>query len=216
MRLSKRLKAIAMMVDDNTHIIDVGCDHGLMGIYAIMHKKNCTCLAIDSNTNALKVAIANINKYKLNDSIKAVKNEGLDNVVISENDIVVLSGLGTRTIKNILRKTDIASLKTIIIQSNNDLYDLRKYIVKLGFYIIDEQVVFEKDKYYVIIKFSKGSLKYTYMDYYLGPKIRKHNNEYVNYLIDTKRYILSTIPSSNFIRKLKIRILIHYLKKELI
>ena len=46
MKLKPRLQAIANLIKDNSKIIDVGADHGLLDIYLSKYK-NCTCLATD-------------------------------------------------------------------------------------------------------------------------------------------------------------------------
>ena len=38
-KLSKRLEAISSLIPNNSKIIDVGCDHGLLDIY-LYQKKN--------------------------------------------------------------------------------------------------------------------------------------------------------------------------------
>ena len=58
-KLSKRLKAIADLVDKDSKIIDVGCDHALLDIYLLKNKndlfnKNIQNI-IDKNNNILKM-----------------------------------------------------------------------------------------------------------------------------------------------------------------
>ena len=65
MKLSQRLDAIAQMIPDNSNVIDVGCDHGLLSIY-LSNIKGCNCIASDVNDNALNSARLNTEKYKSN------------------------------------------------------------------------------------------------------------------------------------------------------
>ena len=39
MRINERLNRVASYVDDNSYIIDVGCDHALLDIYLVKTKK---------------------------------------------------------------------------------------------------------------------------------------------------------------------------------
>ena len=55
----------------------------------------------------------------------------------------------------------LANVKTIIIQSNTDLYYLRKNITKLNYYIIKEEAIKENGQYYTIIVFKKGNHHYS-------------------------------------------------------
>ena len=59
-RISKRLTAIAELVEDNLSIIDIGCDHGLLDIYLTKKYNNIKIIANDINENALKNAKDNI------------------------------------------------------------------------------------------------------------------------------------------------------------
>ena len=215
MYLSKRLKAIASFVGDNTKVIDVGCDHALLDIYLLFNRKNISCVAIDSNINALKGAIQNIKKYNMEDRITLMHNDGLSYIQINKTDTIVISGLGSYTIINILTKANLDNANNIIIQSNNELYILRKSMSKLGYMIEDEKVIFEKGMYYVIIRFLKGKAKYSFMDYYLGPKIRKQNNDYVNYMTSVKQDIIKNLPKKYIFTHIKNRVMIYLLKKEL-
>ena len=56
-KISKRLKEIANYVEENSNIVDIGCDHGLLDIYLIQNKKNIKIIASDINQNALNNAI---------------------------------------------------------------------------------------------------------------------------------------------------------------
>ena len=64
-KLSARLKALANFIDDNSNVVDIGCDHGLLDIYLIQNKNNIKVIASDVNINALNNAKSNIKKYKL-------------------------------------------------------------------------------------------------------------------------------------------------------
>lgn len=204
--LSERLKAIANMIDNSDSVIDIGCDHGLLDIYLTKYK-NISCIASDINQNALNMALKNIKKYKLD--IKTVLSNGLDNLDVDSNTVVVISGMGTNTILQILENKKSLKAKKIIIQSNNNLYELRKEITK-RFKIINEIAVCERKKYYVIIEFEKGYKKYTNLELYFGPFILKNNNNYLKYINEKEKKVLKSIPKKYIVLRLK---KLYYLKK---
>ena len=70
------------------------------------------------------------------------------------NYTAVICGMGTATILSILNTDKLCKIDKLIIQSNNDLYNLRKKICKKGFNIINEVIVKERGIYYIIIKFT--------------------------------------------------------------
>ena len=207
--LSKRLKAVASLIEDE-NVIDIGCDHALLDVYLTLKGKKC--IAIDNKESVLKYARENIKKYNLTDKIKVVLSDGLDNYKINKTETVVISGMGTKTIIEILKNKQFENINTLIIQSNNELEKLRKHIVKIGYYIENEIVVFEK-KCYVIMKLKKGTKKYKRLEYQFGPYAIK-NAEYRDYHKNKLQNLYNRIPNKNIIKKLKIKRIIKKLSKE--
>ena len=199
---SKRLLAIASYIDKEDNIIDVGCDHGYLGIYL---KKNNLCSSIlltDLRESALNNAIVNIEKYNLN--IDTFKTDGLNNINLDLYNTITISGMGTKTILDITRilKTN-KTINKLIIQSNNDLDILRKEISKIGFKLEDEVTIKENDIFYIICKFTKGSKKLTSEEINFG-LVKKDKKEYYQYLLNRDKEILSNIPNTNINARKKI------------
>ena len=216
-KLSKRLLAIANLIDDNSKVADIGCDHGLVSIYLAMNKQNISIIASDINQNALDNAIKNINKYHLEDKIKVCLSNGLDNIN-DEIDTIIISGMGGHTIVDILTNNQekLNTVNNIIIQSNNDIEYVRRKIVKLGYYIKKEELILDKNIYYTVILFTKGKKKYTNKEYYFGPIllkenskifIEKKNKEYTK-LVNIK----NNIPKRKLLIRLKILKELHMYK----
>ena len=216
-KLSKRLLSIANLVDDNSKVVDIGCDHGLVSIYLAMNKQNISIIASDINQNALDNAIKNINKYHLEDKIKVCLSNGLDNIN-DEIDTIIISGMGGHTIVDILTNNQekLHTVNNIIIQSNNDIEYVRRKIVKLGYCISKEELILDKNIYYTVILFTKGKKKYTNKEYYFGPIllkenskifIEKKNKEYTK-LVNIK----NNIPKRKLLIRLKILKELHMYK----
>ena len=212
MKLTKRLNEIVSLIDEGTNVIDIGCDHALLDIYLTLNKKN-KCIAADINKNALESAIKNIKKYNLEKEIKTLISDGLKNIDIPSNNTIVICGMGTNTILNIIKNSDIKKIDNLIIQSNNDLYRLRKEVTKLGFYINKERNIEDKNKYYTIIKFKKGYKKYSFFEYKYG--INLENKIYIKYLINKNEKIINELPNKYILKKLKIKIENNYLRKHI-
>lgn len=212
MKLTKRLNAIVSLIDKDTNVIDIGCDHALLDIYLTLNNKN-KCIAADINENALEGAKNNIKKYNLEDKIKVIVSDGLKNIDIPSNNTIVICGMGTNTILNIIKTSNIKNIDNLIIQSNNDLYLLRKSLVKLGFYIEKEINLEDKNKHYTIIKFKKGKKRYTYFEYHYGINLKE--KEFIKHLTNKNRIIINNLPKKYFIKKLKYKIHNIYLKKQM-
>ena len=216
MNFSKRIKKIASLVDSGAHVIDIGCDHGLLDIYLTLYNNN-KCIASDINKNAIQNAINNIKKQNLN--IPTVLSNGIDKIDIKNISTCVIAGMGTSTIKEILNTDKIKLIDTFIIQTNNDYYSLRKTLINKGYYIEDEISFIDKKIWYVIIKFKKGYKKYSKIDLYIGPMLKNKQDDesikYKKYLYNKYNDILLKIPNKYIIKKLKIKYLINKLKQKM-
>lgn len=208
MNLSKRLESVATLVDVGVRVIDVGCDHAYLDIFLTQNNEN-TCIATDINENALNGAKYNIEKYNLKDKIEVKLTDGLKDIKVNKKDTIVICGMGTHTILDILNTNKLSD--TLIISSNNDIELLRREVTKLGFIIDTEIFLIDKGKPYIIIKFVKGIEKYKEIDYVLGP-ILKNNIQYKKYLIKKYTKVLESISKRKILPRLRCRIQIIKIK----
>lgn len=194
MKLSKRLKAICDFVPENSKIIDVGCDHGLVDIYLNKYK-NCHCLATDISKKCLNKAKENANKYSANISFKVA--DGLENIDLKD-EIIIIAGMGTDNILKILNKKITNDL---IISTHNNIPLLKHKLYKKGYRIHKETVIFDK-KYYIInyFKYKKGAKTNPYTSPY-------YSKEYRQFLLDKYNNLFKKS------HKLKYKIIANKIKK---
>lgn len=202
MNLDNRLKRITDFIPSDSYILDVGCDHALLDIYLALNRKNVKLIASDINENPLKIAKENIKKYNLEDKITLEKADGVSKIN-DEVDTVVIAGMGTSTINDIINNDleKLKNVKKIIISSHTSSFELRENMNKKGFKIIDEAVVFDKGKYYEIIVYSNGYEKLSKLDMEYGPIISKRKDEITKAYFN-ERYlklieIYKKIPNGN-------------------
>ena len=137
--------------------------------------------------------------------------KGLDVVDPNEIDTVVIAGMGTNTIVGILKydRDKLINVKNIVIQSNTDLYFLRKNIISIGYYIEDEVLILDKNIIYTVIKFSKGKKKYNYKELYLGPILMKKNDSLFKRKnekeLNNLKIILGNITNGHYLYRKKIK-----------
>lgn len=199
MILNKRLLAIANKIDDNSKVLDVGCDHALLGIYLTLNRNDITVTGSDIHSGPIQKAKENLKKYHLEDRIKLIIADGLDSCENSI-DTVVISGMGEETITDICTKgkEKIANIKNLILSPNNNFYELRKNITELGFKIKDEEIIKEKDKYYLVVHFIQGKKRYSQKELFFGPILLKEKSEvfisYYEELYKKQEEILRSIP----------------------
>lgn len=210
MKINERLKRVASFVDDNSYIIDVGCDHALLDIYLVKNKKNIKALASDINEGPLKYAIKNIEKYNLSDKIKISLANGISKIN-SNIDTIIISGMGTSSILDIIfnDKSKLSNIKKIIISSNNNWYLLRKTFMDNGYSILDEDIILEKGKFYPIIVFVKKECNYTNFELKYGPiLLKKKTDTFKNYIsceINKLNKIYNNLSQKYFIKKAKLK-----------
>jgi len=142
-KLKPRLLSICDEIEPNSKVIDVGCDHALLDIYLTKYK-NCTCLAVDKSVNCTIRAYENTIKYNANLLIKC--NDGLKGISLN-NEIIVISGMGTKTIKKIL---DIDLSNTLIISTHTDIEELKDFLHKKNYKIIIEKEIYDRRNYKII------------------------------------------------------------------
>lgn len=211
-KLSKRLECIADMVDNSSVIADIGCDHALLDIYLSQKKIIKKSIACDITIGALDQAKKNI-------SINNIKNidtrlgDGLEPINDDDNiDTIVMSGLGDQKIINVLdnNKNKLKSVNSIIIQSNTGIYNIRKYLTSIGYFIENEKLIKERNIIYVVIKFSKGNNKYTKKELMYGPLLLKNKDNLFNELLINKinknNYILRKLPNNKIIKKIVLKL----------
>lgn len=217
MKINNRLKQIGDLVEANSFCLDVGCDHALLDIYLVKSKKNIKAIGSDVNEGPLKCALENIKKEHLEEEIELRLGDGLD-TYSPEIDTVIISGMGGRNMigifKNHLKITK--QLKTIIVSPNNYQEDVKKFLVKCGFYIDDEVLVKEGKFIYQIIKLKKGKKRYSKKEYFFGPVLlQKRGKLFTDYYLrelESRKLLLNLLPKNYRFKKMVINKEIKLLK----
>ena len=167
MHLNRRLLLLASLVPKGDVVYDIGCDHALLDIFLTLYNQN-RCYAIDQKESALKMARKNIAKYQVEEKIKVLCQSGFADMEIEEGS-VVLAGMGTRTILDILKGKEEAPLKKLIIQTNNDYEILRREMMQRGYKITEEHVLLDNKIWYVFLVFERGISNYSVYELKFGP-----------------------------------------------
>lgn len=214
MKINNRLISISKYVDKNSNVIDVGCDHALLCINLIKNNISNFCIASDINPGPLEQAHKNVFLYDLENKIKIKQGNGLDTIE-DEIDTIIISGMGGNTILDIFDKgkNKLKNIKKIIISPNNDSYLVRRILTSLSYKIDVEEIICEKDKFYPIIVFSKGTSKYSVSEMLFGYNVinNKNSKDYYNYLLNKNLGIVDSITDKKQKKVIKLKIM--YLKQ---
>lgn len=220
MIINKRLKMVGDLVDKSSTILDIGCDHAFLDIYLVKKNIGIKAIASDIAEGPLEQAKNNIKKEKLDKKIELRLGSGLD-TYSDDIDTVIISGMGGRNMIGIFEsnKSILKKIKTIIISPNNYQEDIRKYLCKNGFYVVDEKLVKDGKFIYQIMKFYQGKVHCTKKDYFFGPILIRNKDklfeEYYTRELVSRKIILGLLPSGHFFRKRQLKLEIKMLEEEL-
>lgn len=191
-----RIEAIYSFIDLKDRVVDVGCDQAKLGI--LLAKRNQKSIASDISPKVIERASLDIRKLGLDNLIDLRVSNGLQNIKEKEADTLVLSGMGTHTILEILNNTKLKFNKIITI-SNNYHDILRDKMNELNYKVDKELIIKENNKYYNLILFTKGIKKYSQKELLLG--LNQVDNElykeYLNHLLNKYKTIKKSSKDKN-------------------
>lgn len=197
--VSKRLKEIAKFLNGKKVLADVGCDHGYLIIEGFLNYNLSKAYAIDNKEMPLDNARNNIMKYDFSKNVEFLLSDGLDKME-DYFDVVVFAGMGGLLILELLEK-DFRKLydSRIVVQANRNTYEVRKFLTEKGYYIYDESIVFEDNKYYEIIVFEKTEQPYIYNtnELIFGPVLLERKDNVFKDKLNNDLRILKKIPHKN-------------------
>lgn len=159
MQLSGRMQAVAEMVTPGGVVADIGTDHGYVPIYLVQHGIATGAIAMDVRPGPLSHARANIEKYGLGEHIVTRISDGLHSLEADEADTVVIAGMGGFLMVRILEEglEILQTVRECILQPQSDVDSVRLFLHEHGFCIVQENMVIDDGKYYVMMKVVHGT-----------------------------------------------------------
>ena len=146
-RLKNRLLVCSHLVRSSS-ILDVGTDHAKLPIYLVSRGIVSKAFGCDINSYSVKRSIDNVNRHNLGQKIKVFLSDGLKNVDKDMSDTIIISGLGGKTISEIIRccPWKITENKDFILQPTKSESYLRIFLAKNKF-VIDREIAVNDGKY---------------------------------------------------------------------
>lgn len=188
-----RIEAIYNLIDREDKVVDVGCDQAKLGI--MLAKRKQKSIASDVSENVINRAKKDIAILELDKYIDLRVSDGLENIKKNESDTLILAGMGTHTMLEIISKTNL-KFKKIITISNNYHDILRTRMNEYNYKVKKEQIIKENNKYYNLIMFTEGKVKYTKKEINLGLN-HIDDEKYKEYLEYLKNKYLKIKKDSN-------------------
>ncbi len=154
-KLDSRLRTALKYLRKDRTLLDIGTDHAYLPIYAVENGFSSGAIASDINEGPTERARKNVAECGLSKKIKVIRADGLcglDAYVQGEVDIAIF-GMGGELIAHILDASPwIKKIgNRFILQPMTAADDLRKYLAKNGFSIIEESLSEQSGKLYVTL-----------------------------------------------------------------
>ena len=201
MNLSLRMEAVVSLVSPQSFTIaDVGCDHAYVSIALIERGLASKVIAMDVREGPLSIAQTNITNAGLHNVVDVRLGDGLEKLAPDEADTIIIAGMGGLLMTGILERGSHILEKgkpTLILQPQSELSNVRQYIMKHGYEIIEEKMLMEEGKYYTVMKAlpSREEREYVYKeeDYEYGYYNLLHKNPVLHQYLEKERKVLSEI-----------------------
>lgn len=185
MMLDKRLLAISEMIVRGKSLADIGTDHAYLPIYLVQNGMVPFAVAADIAEGPYIRAVREVRKAGLEDKIEVRKGDGLKVLARGEVCNIVVAGMGGETIASMLEEDweKAASFQHFVFQPMSRPESLRYVLAEKGWPILDERVVEENKRFFVIISSKPGSKPYSLspLEAEIGPIILR-TKEYFAFL----------------------------------
>jgi len=175
--LDPRLSMIAEMLGVCSCCADIGSDHGRLGAFLLQNGQCGRMCLTDISDASLQKARKLIALLGLEGKVDFCVGDGalaLNRAV----DAAVIAGMGGETIAHILEtasgRLDGAKL---ILQPNVAAPQLRERMNKIGWKIVDEKLVRDGRRIYIIIEAVEGDQRLTEAETVVGPVLLKDKPE---------------------------------------
>lgn len=156
--LTARLAAVARQVPAGAVVADIGTDHAYLPVYLVREGIVPRALAGDVHRGPWQAALETVRSNGLEEYIDLRMGDGLKVLKPGEANVIVLAGMGGKTVCSILSagKSVLEKAQRLIIQPMRDISLVRCWLGDNGWQMVDEEIVCEGRHYYVIIVAEPG------------------------------------------------------------
>ena len=165
-------------------LADIGSDHAYLPCHLAKQGRVEFAIAGEVAIGPFSAAVKQIKTFQVEERVVARLGDGLA-VIEKEDqlDTVTICGMGGDLITRILDTGQAASkletIQRLILQANNAEPNLRLWLMKNGYQIINEEIFEENEKIYELIVASPSETEVTYddADLIFGNHLRQEKND---------------------------------------
>lgn len=202
--LGQRLKTIAGYVTDGARVADIGSDHGYLPAWLVQSGRAQKAIAGEVNLDPARRARETCFEFGLEEQMEVRLGDGLQVIQPGEADVIVISGMGGTTIRQILEqgRGKLVGVRRLILQPNVAAPELRAWLVANGFEIRAESLVEENHIIYEVIVAEPGkSAELSAMEQLLGPVLLRERpmlfRAFVEKLIAERSFVVRQLQQSS-------------------
>lgn len=183
-QLSKRLEMASSYVLTGARLADIGSDHAYLPCHLAKQGRVEFAIAGEVAIGPFSAAVKQIKTFQVEERVVARLGDGLA-VIEKEDqiDTVTICGMGGDLITRILdtgqAESKLETIQRLILQANNAEPNLRLWLMKNGYQIINEEIFEENEKIYELIVASPSETEVTYddADLIFGNHLRQEKND---------------------------------------
>ena len=151
---SERLRTIVDTLASGEPLADIGTDHALIPIAAVLLADAPRAIGIDRAAEALEGGAEHVAEYGMERRVDLRLGEGLSPLV-EEDEVrtVVMSGVGAKTMLDVMETSRLEQLgvERLVLQPNRSEIVARREILQRPDWVLsDESLVEENDYFYVV------------------------------------------------------------------
>jgi len=189
--LSPRLAAAAAYVLNGRPVADIGTDHAYLPAHLVQTGAVPRAIAADVLPGPLEAARATVAEAGLLDQIELRLGNGLKAVQPGEAATATICGMGGPLIAEILAAGPLQGLQRLVLQPMGGEESLRRWLMENGWYIVDETLLEDAGRIYVVMAAEPGAMELTWADAFLGPHLLRKGGpllaRYAAILLDQAR-----------------------------
>lgn len=172
--LTPRLAAVAGYVLPGQPMADIGTDHAYLPTYLIESGTVPSAIAGDVVAGPLDAARMTVHEAGLSDQVELRLGNGLQVVKPGEVRTATICGMGGPLIAEILAAGPLEGIERLVLQPMAGEERLREWLAANGWKLVDEQLVEDAGRIYLILVAERGSMTLTEGELLIGPHLRQH------------------------------------------
>lgn len=160
-RFPARLQAVADYIPPGETVADIGTDHALLPIYLVSRDVSPRVIGVEKAPGPLDAARRAVAESGLGGLIEVRAGDGLAPLRPGEARVLVLAGMGGRTISAILDAAPavVRAAQTLVLQPQEPVAPARRWLLQNGWCLADENLVEEAGRLYPVIRAVKEEPK---------------------------------------------------------